>query len=70
MNYRDEIKGLRAKHNITQEEAANLLGISRVSYKNKELGKTKFYYEEVIKLLMYLDELSYLTNSSTYFFTL
>lgn len=57
--YNKELKALRVKHDLTQEEAANLLGISRVSYKNKEKGITRFYFDEVKELLKYMDELEY-----------
>lgn len=41
------LKGYRAKHNITQEEIANKLGISVVAYRNKENGHTQFTLSEV-----------------------
>lgn len=70
MDYRNELRGLRAKHNVSQEEAAKVLGITRVAYKNKELGVSRFYFDEVVKLLKYLDELDYLSNPNTNFFTI
>lgn len=48
MDYRNELRGLRAKHNVSQEEAAKVLGITRVAYKNKELGVSRFYFDMVI----------------------
>lgn len=55
-NYKNVIKMLRVKHDMTQQEAANLLGISTLAYRNKELGKTDFKILEVMNLFKYWDE--------------
>lgn len=44
------IKALRANVNLSQEQVAEYLGISRESYRNKENGKRKFTFEEGHKL--------------------
>lgn len=40
------LKGLRANSNLSLEEVASKLGITRVAYTNKETGKTKLSLEE------------------------
>lgn len=40
----------RRLKNITQEEAANHLGVTMNTYRNKELGITKFYVDEAYSL--------------------
>lgn len=55
-NYQNVIRTLRIKHNMSQDDAARVLGITRVSYANKELGKTKFDIREVMQLFKYMDE--------------
>ena len=45
-----KLRGLRAEHGYTQEEVAKVLGISKVSYGLKEVGKRDFSATEVSKL--------------------
>jgi transcriptional regulator with XRE-family HTH domain len=48
-------KGLRAFHDLTQLELADILGISLTSYNKKETGKVPFTVEELKKLSEYFD---------------
>lgn len=51
----DKIRGVRNEKRITQEEMANYLDISRVSYNSKETGKTEFLGKELITICNILD---------------
>ena len=57
-----ELKNIRIQKNLTQEEAANLLGVSRrtyIKYENDEnyLSKAKFDFTcDVLKKYGYVDE--------------
>ena len=44
------LKGLRANVDLSQEEVAESLGISRISYQNTEKGKRKLSLDEGLKL--------------------
>lgn len=44
------VRQMRLMHEATQEECAKLLDITPVAYRNKELGETRFYLDEVAKL--------------------
>ena len=44
------IRQVRLMNEVTQEEFAELLGISSTAYINKELGKQRFYFDEVMKI--------------------
>ncbi len=46
----------RKKKSITQEEMAELLGISKTNYSLKEIGKLDFDLIEVKKILNILDD--------------
>lgn len=55
-NYNKNIKLLRQKHGMNQEEAAKLIGVSINTLRNKEKGKTEFTLNEVMNLLEYWKE--------------
>lgn len=44
------IRQIRLMNEKTQEEFADLLGITVIAYRNKELGVTRFYFNEVKKI--------------------
>lgn len=51
----EKIKQLRKSKNISQTEMANLIGIHKDTYVNKEIGKTQFTVLEIMKLMLILD---------------
>lgn len=46
-----ELRRMRGK---SQQEIADLLNISLVAYRDKEMGKTRFYLNEARKICEYL----------------
>ena len=44
------IRKIRLVNEATQEEFAELLNLSTTAYINKELGKQRFYFDEVRKI--------------------
>lgn len=44
------IKQIRVGLNMTQKQMAKYLGISTVSYTNREIGKRRFYFDEVKRI--------------------
>ena len=50
------LAGYRTMLGKTQEDFANVLGISKQSYNQKELGKTSFKDEEKIILKKYISD--------------
>jgi transcriptional regulator with XRE-family HTH domain len=44
------IKQIRVGLNMTQKQMAKYLGISPASYTNKEIGKRRFYFDEVKRI--------------------
>ena len=48
--------GLRKAKGLTQKELAKKLGISELSYRNKELGKNEFTQDEMFFLSSYFNE--------------
>lgn len=48
--------GLRKAKGLTQKELAKELGISELSYRNKELGKNEFTQDEMFFLSRYFNE--------------
>ncbi len=44
---------LKEKHNLTNTEMANLLGITAVQYRKKEKGEVQFKLNEMVKLAEY-----------------
>lgn len=41
------IRQIRLMNEVTQEDMAKLLDITTQAYVNKEIGKTRFYFDEV-----------------------
>lgn len=52
MLYR-KVRGIRSDLDLTQEEFANILGMSLRSYRNKEKGDVSFTQTEMIKIMLY-----------------
>lgn len=50
MIYKGNLKGLRVRQGLTQEDLANILKISRSAYAKKENQKTRFFVEEAIEI--------------------
>ena len=48
------IKRLRENKKITQKEMAELLGIHKDTYIKKEIGVSKFYVNELFKIMLIL----------------
>lgn len=44
------IKQIRVGLDMTQKQMAKYLGISAVSYTNREIGKRRFYFDEVKRI--------------------
>lgn len=44
------IRAMRVNANLTQEQVADKLGITRLAYRNKENGKTEFKLKELLVL--------------------
>ena len=51
-----KITELRKKYNITQEQIAKVIGISRVNYNMKENGKRAFKQKEMLKIYQYFNK--------------
>ena len=51
-----KITKLRKKYNITQEQIAKVIGISRVNYNMKENGKRAFKQKEMMKIYQYFNK--------------
>lgn len=54
-NEKVTIRQLRLMREVTQQELADMLGITLQAYTNKEAGKTRFYFDEIIKICNKLD---------------
>lgn len=52
-----KLASLRTLYDINQIIFANLLGVTRNTYSNKESGKTPFLQKEMIEITNYLKEL-------------
>lgn len=50
-----KMKELRKSNNLTQEELAKILGVSRVNYTRYETDKVRPDYETIIKFADYFD---------------
>lgn len=46
----EKLKDLRKRNKISQEDMARALDITLRTYQSKENGKTKFYFDEAIKI--------------------
>lgn len=55
MNIEKKLKELRKSNNLTQEELAKKLNISRVNYTRYETGKVRPDYETIIKIADFYD---------------
>ena len=55
MDLGKKLKELRKLYNLTQEELAKKIGISRVNYTRYERGKVRPDYETVIKIADFYD---------------
>lgn len=53
MNYQKLIKDLRRANTLTQQDVANMLGISKQSYFRYENGSRKISIETMEKLLLH-----------------
>lgn len=51
-----KLKGLRAEHGLTQAHLAELLGITRQTYSEKEIGNQPFKAEELFIISSYFDK--------------
>ena len=54
MKFSEKIKLLRNKNNETQQDLANVLGLSLRNYRDKENKVVSFSQKEIIKLVIYL----------------
>lgn len=55
MEINKKLKELRKSYNLTQEQLAEKLGVSRVNYTRYENGKVRPDYETVIKIADFYD---------------
>ena len=55
MDLGKKLKELRKSFNLTQEEFAKKIGVSRVNYTRYETGKVRPDYETVIKIADFYD---------------
>lgn len=51
-----KLRGLRAEHGLTQADMADLIGITRQTYSEKELGNQSFKAEEMFIISAYFDK--------------
>nr|WP_300001692.1 helix-turn-helix transcriptional regulator [Tissierella sp.] len=51
----DLLRGKRAEHGFSQEDMANNLGVSRLTYRLKETGDREFTNSEMRKIASILD---------------
>ncbi|MFW9968592.1 MAG: helix-turn-helix transcriptional regulator [Candidatus Odinarchaeota archaeon] len=56
MANKNNLKVLRAKHNLTQKDVAAILDITRQQYSLKELGKAMFNQKEIETLIEFFGE--------------
>ena len=63
-----KITELRKKYNITQEQIAKVIGISRVNYNMKENGKRAFKQKEMNKVYKVLKRNNPKLNMQDIFF--
>jgi len=47
------LKDLRKNHNLTQEDVANILGVTRTTYSMYERGERQMDYDTLLKLADY-----------------
>lgn len=51
-----KLKGLRAEQGLTQSDMANMLGVTRQTYTEKENGNQSFKAEELFIIAAYFDK--------------
>lgn len=51
-----KLRGLRAEHDLTQADMADLIGVTRQTYSEKELGNQPFKAEEMFIISAYFDK--------------
>lgn len=51
-----KLRGLRAEHGLTQLDMADLIGVTRQTYSEKELGNQPFKAEELFIISAYFDK--------------
>lgn len=49
-NEKITVKQLRLMRELTQQDLAEMLGITVQAYANKEAGKSRFYFDEVVMI--------------------
>ena len=50
MDEKITIRQLRLMREATQQELADMLDITLQAYRDKEMGKTRFYFDEVVMI--------------------
>ena len=55
-NMQTKLKGLRAEHGVTQADMADLLGVTRQTYTEKENGNQPFKADELFIISGYFDK--------------
>lgn len=55
MDEKITIRQLRLMREATQQELADMLDITVQAYRDKEMGKTRFYFDEIVKICNRLD---------------
>lgn len=51
LNIKRKLRAIRAEHGLTQQDLADILGITKEGYRNKENGKTEFKQSEINDIL-------------------
>lgn len=51
-----KLRGLRAEHGLTQADLADLIGVTRQTYSEKELGNQPFKADELFIISAYFDK--------------
>jgi transcriptional regulator with XRE-family HTH domain len=66
MNMGERLRELRLRRNISQEEVARHIGITRSAYSHYEINNRQPVYETLIKLAAYFDvSLDYMIGGTT-----
>ena len=55
MTFHTRLKQLRQKHNLTQSELADILGLKPTAISNYEAGRNEPSFEKLIALSKYFD---------------
>lgn len=51
-----KLRGLRAEHGLTQADLARMIGVTRQTYSEKEIGNQPFKAEELFIISAYFDK--------------